>query len=175
MISFPFDTRRITTMNVVFGKSGWLPLDSFLVHCPTSVASCWLSHHPFFHASWIPLAHFFRNISTHCRQIHLALLKLSNGNQLSNVSKKSLTSVSQCRGSSLSCFKMLWPRKMDLCFFSKNPATYPYFHLFNALLLDWPSLLANCFKEYSVCFRLTGCVFSAPLNSNEFSLSLSAS
>jgi hypothetical protein len=145
--SWPFDTRQITAMNVVFGNSGRLLLPFLLAHSPKSVTGHLLPGLPFFLASQISLAHFIRNISTHCRRSNLALSKLSQGNQVSNVSKKSATAVTQCRGPSLSCFKRFCPRIMDQCFFSSNPATHPFFHLLNALYLACPIVLANCFKE----------------------------
>jgi len=132
-ISMPFDTRQITTMNVLFGNSGRLILAVLLTHSPKSVAGRLLPRFPFFLASRISLAHFFQNISPHCRRLHLALSKVSNGSQVSNVSKKSATAVSQCRGPSLSCFNQFCPRIMDRCFFSRNPATHTSFHLLNAL------------------------------------------
>jgi len=132
-ISLPFDTRQITTMNVVFGNSGRLLLSFLLASSPESIAGRLLPRLSFFLASRISLAHFSKNISTHCRRIHSALSKLSNGSQLSNVSKKSATAVSQCRGPSLSCSNRFCPRIMDRCFFSRNPATHTFFHLLNAL------------------------------------------
>jgi len=132
-ISLPFDTQQITTMNVVFGISGRLLLACLLACSLKSVAGRLLHRLPIFLASRISLAHFFPNISTHCRRIHLALSKLSNGSQLSNVSRKSATAISQCRGPSLSCFNLFCASMMDWCFFSRNPATHTFFHLLNAL------------------------------------------
>jgi len=66
-ISLPFDTRQITTMNVVFGNSGRLLLAFLLARSPKSVAGRLLPRLPFFLASRISLAHLFTNISTHCR------------------------------------------------------------------------------------------------------------
>jgi len=86
-ISLPIDTRQITTINVVFGNSGRLLLALLLARSPKSVAGCLLSLLPLFLAYLILLAHGFKNISTHCRQIHSALWKLSKCNQVSNVSK----------------------------------------------------------------------------------------
>jgi len=133
MTSLPFDTRQITTMNVVFGNSGRLLLAFLLARSPKSVAGRLLPRLHFFLACRISLAHFFMNISTHCRQIHLALSKLSKGNQVSNGSNKSATAISQCRGTSRSCFNRFCPRIMDRCFFSRHPAAHPIFHLLNAL------------------------------------------
>jgi len=132
-ISLPFDTQQITTMNIVFGNSGRLLPASSLACSPKSVTGGLLPRLPFFHASQISLAHFFKNISTHCRWIHSALSKLSKGSQLSNVPKKFATAISQCRGSSLSCFNRFCSRIMDQCFFSRNPATHTFFHLLNAI------------------------------------------
>jgi len=171
----PFGTRRITTMKVVFGNSGTLP-PTFLLACsPNSVAGRLLPRLPFFLASRTLLAHFFRNISTHCRRIHSALLKFSKGSHFLKVSKKSATAVSQCRGPSNCCFKQFCPRIMDRCFFSRNPATHTFFHLLNALKLGCPILLANCCKENSVCFKLIEALPLAPPKFDESSLSSSAS
>jgi hypothetical protein len=52
----------------------------------------------FFLASRIALEHFIKNITTHCRQIHSVLSKLSNRSQTSNVPKKSKPAVSLWRG-----------------------------------------------------------------------------
>jgi len=174
-ISLPFDTQLITTMNLVIGNSVRLLLAFLLACSPTSIAGRLLPRLPLFLSSRISLAHFFENLSTHCRRIHSALSKLSSGSQTLNVSKKSATAVSLCRGPSRTCFKRFCPRIMDRCFFSKNPATHTLFHLLNALLLACPILLANCFKENSVCFKLTGSLPSAPPKSDESSLSSSAS
>jgi len=92
-ISLPFDTRRITNMNILFGNSGRLLLAFLLMHTPESIAGCLLPCHPSFLAIRILLAHFCENISTHCWWIHSAISKLSNGSQLSNVSKNSATTV----------------------------------------------------------------------------------
>jgi len=127
-ISLPFHSRQITTMNVVFGNSGRLLLTFLLTRSLKSVASRLFPPLPFFLASRISHAHFFEIISTHCRRILLASSKLSNGSQLSNVFKKSATSISQCRGPSLSCFNWFCPRMRDRCFFSRNPATHTFFH-----------------------------------------------
>jgi hypothetical protein len=64
---------------------------------------------------------------------------------------------------------------MDRCFFSRNPATYTFFHLLKTLELDCPILLGNCFKENSVCYRLIGGLPSAPPKSDEVSLTSAAS
>jgi len=75
-------------MNVVFGNSGRLLLAILSTRSPKSVTGQLLSCLPFFLPSWIFLAHFFKNLSTHCCQIHSALSKLSNGSKFSNVSKQ---------------------------------------------------------------------------------------
>jgi len=132
-IAFPFDTQLITTMNVVFGNSGRVLLASLLARLPKSVAGRLFPRLPFFLASRISLAHFFKNISTHRRRIHSALSELSTGRQTLNVSKQSATAISHCRGPSRTCFKRFCARIMDRCFFSKTPATHTFFHLLNAL------------------------------------------
>jgi len=171
----PFGTRRLTTMKVVFGNSGRLPLALLPTCSPTSVAGRLLPRLAFFLASRTSLENFFKNIATHCRWIHSALSKFSKRSRVSKVSKKSATAVSQCRGPLRSCFRRFCPRKMDWCFFSRDPATHTFFHLFNALKLGCPILLANCCKENSVCFKLIGALPSGPLMSDESSLSYSAS
>ena len=102
MILLPFDTQQITTMNIVFGNSGRLLLALLFTRSPKFVAGRLLPRLLFFLASRILRAHFFKITCTHCRRIHSALLKLSNGSHLSNVSNKSATAVSQCNGPSLS-------------------------------------------------------------------------
>ena len=104
-----FGTRRITTMTVVFGNSGRLPLGCVPAGSPKSVAGRLLPHLPLFQASRTSLALLFKNISTHCRQIHLALWKFSNASQVSNVCKRSSTAISQCSGPSRICFKRFCP------------------------------------------------------------------
>ena len=71
----PFGTRRITTMKVVFGNTGTLPLAFLPLRSPISVAGHLLPCLPFFLTSRTMLAHFFRNISTHCRRIRSAVSK----------------------------------------------------------------------------------------------------
>jgi hypothetical protein len=68
----PFNTQWITTMKVVFGDSGRLPLAVLPAHSPKSVAGSTLPPLPFFLASRILLAHFFKNTSTYCCRIHSA-------------------------------------------------------------------------------------------------------
>jgi len=132
-ISLPFDTQWIITVNVVFGISGRLLLTILPTRSPKSVAGRLLPRHPFFLAFRISLAHLFKIISTHCRQIHSTLLKLTNSSQFSNVAKISATAVSQCRSPSRTCFNRFYPQIMDRCLFSRNPATHTFFHLLNAL------------------------------------------
>jgi hypothetical protein len=64
---------------------------------------------------------------------------------------------------------------MDQCFFLRNPATHTLIHLLNAPKLGCPIVLASCYKEYSVCFKLIGALPLALCMSGEFSLSASAS
>jgi len=170
-----FGTRRITFMKVVFGNTGTLPLASLPVRSPKSVAGHLLPRLPVFHASETSLAHFFRNITTHCDRIHLALSKFSQGSHYSKVSKKSPTAISLCRGPFRCCFNRFCPGIMDRCFFSRTLATHSFFHLLNSLKLGCPILLANCFKENSVCYKLIGAMPSALPKSDESSLSYSES
>jgi len=174
-ISFPFDTQQIITVNVVFGTSGRLLLTCVPTRSPKSVAGRLLRCLPFFLASRILHTHFFKNISTCCQRIQSALSKLTNGSQVSNVAKKSATAVTQCRGPSRTCFNLFCPQIMDRCFFSRNPATHTFFHLLNALKLGCPILLANWFKENSICFRLFGGLPSAPAKSDKWSRSSATS
>jgi len=174
-ISLPFETQWITTVNVLFGNSGRLLLAFLPVCSPKSVAGCLLPRLPFFLASPISVTCFFKNISTHCQGMHSALSKLTNGSQFSNVTKKSATTISQCRGPSWTCFNRFYPRIMNRCFFSRNSATHTVFHLLNALKLGCPIVWVNCFKENTVCFRLIWGLPSAPLKSNKWSLSSAAS
>jgi len=166
-IFLPFNAQWIITVNVEFGNSGRLLLGFLPARCPKFVAGRLFPPLPVFLASQISLAHFFKFISTHCRQIHSAISKLTDGSQLSNVTKKSATTLSQCRSPSWTWFKQLCPRIMDWCFFSRNPATHTFFHLLNALQLGCPVLLANYFKENSVCFKLIQGLPSAPPESDE--------
>jgi hypothetical protein len=160
----PFGSRRNTTMKVVFCITGRLPVAVLPAHSPKSVASCFLPHVPFFIASRTSLAQFFTNIFTHYHRIHSALSEFSNGCQVSNAAKKSVSAVSQCRGLSHNCFRWFGPQIIDQCSFSRNPATHTFFHLLNAQKLGCPILLANCFK-------LIGALLSVLLKSNELSLS----
>jgi len=107
--------------------------------------------------------------------MHSGLSKFTNSSQFSNVSKKFATAVSQCRGPLPTCFNRFYPWIMDRCFLSRNTATHTFFHLLNALKSGCPILLANCFKENSVCFRPIGGLPSALPKSDELSLSSAAS
>jgi len=132
-ISLPFNTQRITAMNVVFGNAGCWLLAVLLVHSPNSVASRLLPHLPLFVAPWISLKHFFKTISTHCQWIHSVLSKFSTSTQFYNVWEQSATAVSQCRGASGTCLKWFCTLLMDQCFFSRYPATHTIFHLLNGV------------------------------------------
>jgi len=82
-----FGTQQITTMKGVMGNSGrlrlvWLPPGS-----PKSISGCLLPHFPFFLTTWTSLAHCFKNISTHCCQIPMALSTHSKCSQFSKVTK----------------------------------------------------------------------------------------
>jgi len=158
-------------MIVVFGNTGRLPLTLVPARSPKSVTGGLLPPLPFFLASQTSLAHSFENISTHCRRIHSALWEFSKGSQVSKVSKISATTISQRRGPSCNWFNQFCPRILDRFFFLRNSATHIFFHLWNALKSGCPILLANCFKENSICFKLIGALPSAPPKSDESSLS----
>jgi len=166
-----FATQRIPTVTVVFANSRMLPLAFLPVRSPRSVTGRILLHLPFFLASWTLLAHRLKIISTHCRRIHSALFKLSNGSKVSKVSKKSAPVIAQCSGLSRSCFKPFCPPKMDPSFFPRNPATHTFFHLLKALKLGCPILLPNCLMENFVSFKLIGTLHAAPPKSDQSSLS----
>jgi len=166
-----FDTQRITTMKVVFGNSGRVLITFLPAHSPKSVASCLLPYLPYFLAFQTSLAKLFNIIWTLCRQIHLALSRFSKGSQVSKVSEKSQTAISQGRGPSRNCFNRCCPRIIDPFFFSKNPAILTFFHFLKALKLCCPIVLVHCFKENSSCFKLIADLPSAPPKSNESSLS----
>jgi len=174
-ISLPFDTQWIPTVNVVFGNSGRLLLAFLPARSPKSVAVRLLPRLPFFLASWISLAHFFKKISTHCWWIHSTWSKLTSRSEVSSVTKKSAAAISQCMGPSRTCLNWFCPWIMDRCFLPGNPATHTFFHLLKALKLGCLILLANCFKENSICFRLIGGLPSAPPKSDKSSLSWAAS
>jgi len=167
----PFGTRRLTTMKVVFGTSGRLPLD-YLPGCsPISVGGHMSPRHPFFLASQTLRVHFSKNISTHSHQMHSALSKIFNSSHVLIVSKKRATPVAQSRGPFHNCFWWFCPRIQNRCFLSSHPATHTFIYLLNVLKLGCPILLATCFKENSVCFKLIGAVPSALPKSDESSLS----
>jgi hypothetical protein len=161
-------------VNVVFGNSGRLLLVCGPAYSPKFVSGRLLPRHPFFLATRIALSHFFRNISTHCQRIHSAFSKLNNSSQNSNVARKSATAVFQCRSLTRTCFNWFCRRIIDRCFFSRYLTTHTFFHLLNVLKLGCPILLANCFKENSICFRLIGGLPSALPKSDESSLSSAA-
>jgi hypothetical protein len=171
----PFGIRQITTMKVVFCNSGTFHLAFLPVHSPKSIAGGWVGHFSFFLASRILLAHFLKNILPHCHRIHLAVSKLFKGCQVSKLSKIPATAVSQCRGLCGMCFKRLCPGILELWFFLRIPATHTFFHSLKVPKLGCPILLANCFKENSVCCKLIGALPSAPPKSDESSLPASAS
>jgi len=112
-IPLQFNTRQITTMDIVVGHAGKLLLTVVLARSPKYVASHLLPHLPFFLSSPDSLPDLFRNISTHCRHIHSPLSNISTHNQVLTLSKKSTTAVSQCRGPSLFCFNLFCPQIMD--------------------------------------------------------------
>jgi hypothetical protein len=109
----PLGTRPITTINIVFGNAGTLPHAFSLVRFPKFIAGRLLPCLPFFVASQTSLSEFFKNISTHDHRIHSALVKVSNGSQVSNVIKQSPTTVFQFKGSSRNCFKRFCPGIID--------------------------------------------------------------
>jgi len=53
----------------------------------------------------------------------------------------------------------------------EKPSHHTLLHLLNAPMLGCPILLANCFKENSICFKLIWALPSAPPKSNKSSLS----
>jgi len=163
----PFGTRQITTMKVAFGNSERLLLECLPVRPPESVAARLFPGLPSSLAFRTTHAHFFKYTSTDCRQIDSAWSNIFKRAQVTKVSKQSATSVSQSRGPSRSCFKQFCPRIMDLCFFSRYPATHTFFPWLKSLKLGCCMLLANCFKENSVCFKLIGAMPSAPPRSDE--------
>jgi len=82
-----FGTQRITTMKVVFGNPGTLPLSFWCTRSPKSVTSHLMPGLPFFLSSRASLAHFFNNISIHGHRIHSALSKFCKCSQFSYGSK----------------------------------------------------------------------------------------
>jgi len=101
-------------------------------------------------------------------------LTLSDGSQGSKDPKNSSTALSKSRGPSPNCFKWICPRILDRCFILRNPAAHCLFHLLNIQKLDCRILLANCFKENSVWFKLIRAWTSASPKSDESSFSASA-
>ena len=161
----------MTNKKVEFGNFGRLSFAFFPACSAKSVTSRSLPRLPFFLAFRTLPAHFIKNISTHCRQMHSALSKFSKGSHISRVSKKSATAISLCRGPSQCCFGRFCPWIINRCFFSRNPPTHTFFHLLNIQKLRCTILLANCFKEKSVYSNLIGALPLAPPKSNELSLS----
>ena len=92
-ILLAFNTWHITTMKVVFGSSGRILVIFLLMRSPTSVAGHMLPYLPVFLNSRTSLAHFLKNISTHCRIIDSVLSKLSNGTR-SRMSPQNLQPLS---------------------------------------------------------------------------------
>jgi len=132
-ISLPVNTQQFTTMNIECGNSGRL-LFAFILACSLRSRTIHLfARLSFCFASWLSDAHFFKNISTHCRGIHSALSSLFNCRKLSKVSKKSAPAISQYRGPFQMYFKLFCPQIMDRCFFSRNSGNYTFFHLLNVL------------------------------------------
>jgi len=138
---------------------------------PKSITSRLLPCLPFFFTVHTSLAHLFKDISTHCGQIHSPLSKISRGRHVSKVSKKCVTAILQCRGPSPGCFKQFCPRIMDRCFLCRNPATHTFFNLLKTLKLGYPIQFANCFKENPVFFKLIGVLPMAPPKPDKSSLS----
>jgi len=174
-ISLPFDTQWIITVNVVSGNTGRLLLAILPARSLNCIAGYLLPCLPLIHASQISLARVFRNISTYCGRIHTPLLKLTDYSKIMNIAKNPAIDISQCMGPSRTCFNQFCPRIMDRCFFFKNLTSHTFFHLSNALKLGCLILLANCFKEISVCFSVIGGVPAAPPKSDKLSLSSAAS
>jgi len=170
-ISLPFEKEQITTMNNVIGNRRRLLLAILLEHSPKSLPGRMLPRHPLTLASLILIANFYKLIATQCGQIHSVLSKVSNSSQSSNVTKIYATAVPEWSGPSWSWLKWFCPQMKDRCCFLRNPATHTFFHLLNALELACPILLANCFKEKWVCFRLTGSVVYTLPKSDKSSLS----
>jgi len=131
--SLPFNTQWMITMNVIFGNSGRLLFALLPTHSPKSVAGRLLHGLPFILTSQILLAHFFKNITTHCQRVHSVLSKFTNSSHILNVAKTSATAVSQSRGPSQTCFKPLRPWIIDRCFLCWNRTTHSLFHMLNPL------------------------------------------
>ena len=73
---------------------------------------------------------------------------------------ESLQKICNCRlpmqGSISLLFQTVFSRDIGPMLLLENPATHTFSHLFNALKLGCPILLANCFKQKSVCYKLIG-------------------
>jgi hypothetical protein len=84
-----FGTQRITTMTIVFGNSGRIPLAVLPARLPKSVTGHLLQGLSFFPASRTSLEHVLSNIFSHCGGIHSRLLKFSKCSQVLTVYKNS--------------------------------------------------------------------------------------
>jgi len=113
-------------MKVVFGNSGRLFLAFWLARSAKSAAGCLLPCVPSLLAFRVTLAHVFKIISTYCLLIHSVLLKSTNGSQLLNVSKKTVTTFSQWRGPSRTCFRRFLPPDNGPMLLRQKPS-HPYF------------------------------------------------
>jgi hypothetical protein len=129
---------------------------------------------PFFFAFWTLHAQSFINISTRCHRIHSVFPQLPKHSKFSKIAKQSTTTITQCCGPSRSWYKWLCLSIMDPCFFCRIPATHNFFNLLKILNLGCSLVLANFFKENSICLGLIGAVLSAPPKSDKSSLSKSA-
>ena len=132
-ISLPFDTQRITIIDVEGSNSGRLLLTILLLRLPKSDAGRMLPCLPFFLTTRISHKHFFNRISTLYRRIHSPLSMSTKGSQSSNVTKQSAPSVSQSNDPSGNFLNWFRPRLIDRWFISRHPATDTFFHLLNAL------------------------------------------
>jgi len=169
--TLPFGTRQITTVKVVFGNCKRLHL-ALLPACSIKSVAGFPVALPFLLPRLPNLTYtFLQIIPTHCRRMLSALSKCLKGSQVSKFSKQSATTVSQCRGLSRSCFKWFCLWIMDRCLYSRNPATSTIFHLLKALKLCCLILLANCFLENFICFKLIEALSLAPPKSDESLLS----
>ena len=169
-----FSTQQITTRKVRFGHCRMVPLVALSMRTAISVASGLLSCFAFFLHSRTSLAHLLNCILTHCHRIHSPLSKISQCSPVMKVTRTLATAVFQFRGPSCSCFKQFCPRIIDWWVFSSNQATHTFFHLLKVLKFGCPIHVANCFKENSVCFKLSRNIPPALPKSNKLSLSSSA-
>jgi len=85
------------------------------------------------------------------------------------------TALCLCCGLSQSSFHWSSHWIMNRFFFSRILATHIFFHLLDALKLGCCILLAACFKENSICFRLIGGMPAAPSKSDKSCLASAAS